>query len=136
MIESVLLLLLTLGGGGSPAASPGLTPGATAPITGVWRGTLTPSGDRQPIPVEAVLAPGKQAGTVIGLVVYGAGRERRTSRLSGRYDSDGAQLALPSGVALQLSADGRGRLIGGVKGGGAAGFGPGDGALELTRVRR
>jgi hypothetical protein len=136
MLESMLLLLLALGGSGSPAASPALAPGTPPAMTGVWRGTWVSAANKPPIPVEAVLAAGKEAGSLVGVVVSGAGRDRRTARLSGRYDSSGAQLSLPSGGALRLSADGRGRLIGEVTGGSSAGFGPGEGALELTRVRR
>ena len=138
----MLLLLLALGGGnGSPAASPHFAPppGVAAPLTGVWRGKWVPPGevgDHAPVPVEAVLAPGKDTGTLIGLVVSGLGRERRTARLAGRYEKDGANLALPSGGALRLIAESATRLVGEVTVGGAAGFLPGDGALELTRVRR
>jgi phage terminase large subunit-like protein len=142
MMESMLLLLLALGGGnGSPAASPYFapTPGFAAPVTGVWRGQWVAPGepaDHVPVAVEAVFAPGKDAGTLIGLVVSGLGRERRTARLAGRYDRDGARLALPSGGALRLIAESATRLVGEVKVGGAAGVLPGDGALELARVRR
>lgn len=139
MMESMLLLLLALGGGtGSVAASPGFAPGTqvAAPVTGIWRGSWLPPDGHPPVPVEALLAPGKERGTLIAVVVSGTGRERRSARLSGRYDSDGARLALPKGGALRLSADGQSRLVGEVKGGDAAGFVPGDGALELTRVRR
>ena len=139
MKETLLLLLLTLGGGtASPSASPGLAsaPDVAAPVTGIWRGTWLAPGRRVPVPVDAVLSPGREAGTLIALVIAGAGRERKTARLSGRYDGAGAHLALPSGGALRLSRDGGGRLVGEVKGGGAAGFVPGDGALELSRVRR
>jgi hypothetical protein len=139
MMESLLLLLLALGGGGgAPAASPGFaaTPGRAVPVTGVWRGTWLATGGRTPVPVEAVLAPGRQKGTLIAVVMSGVGRDRRTARLSGLYDSDGAKLALPSGGALRLHPEGGSRLIGEIKGGGPAGFLPGDGALELTRVRR
>lgn len=139
MMESMLLLLLALSGRTAPpAASPGFAAGTAvaAPVTGVWRGTLLPAGGRTPVPVEAFLAPGKRTGTLVAIVVSGAGRERRSARLSGRYDSDGAMLQLPSGGALRLSAQGDGRLIGDLQGGGAAGVVPGDGALELTRVRR
>ena len=139
MMETMLLLLLALGGGtGSASASPGFAPGTqtAASVTGVWRGTWLPPDGRAPVPVEAVLAPGRERGTLIGLVVAGAGRERRSARLSGRYDRDGARLTLPRGGAVRLSADGQTRLVGEVKGGETAGFVPGDGALELTRVRR
>ena len=139
MMETMLLLLLALGGGnGSPAASPHLAPPAdvASPITGVWRGQWVAPGDRPPVPVEAVLAPGKGTGTLIGLVVSGLGRDRRSARLAGSYDSAGAKLALPSGGALRLTAESATRLVGEVKVGGAAGFVPSDGAEELTRVRR
>ena len=136
----MLLLLLTLGGG-SPAASPHVVPApaVAGPVTGVWRGKwVAPGavGEPAPVPVEAVLAPGKDAGTLIALVVSGLGRERRSARLAGRYDGDGARLALPSGGALRLIAESATRLVGEVKVGGATGFLPGDGALELNRVRR
>lgn len=135
MMETMLLLLLALGGG---TGSPGLAPGTqtAASITGVWRGTWHPANGVSPVPVEAVVAPGRGAGTLIAVIISGAGRERRSARLSGRYDTDGARLALPAGGALRLVAEGVGRLIGEVKGGGGAGIVPGDGALELTRVRR
>jgi hypothetical protein len=139
MMESMLLMLLALGGGnGSPAASPQLAspPGMTAPVTGVWRGKWVASGNGSPVPVEAVLAHGKDTGSLVGLVVSGLGRDRRVARLAGRYDSDGARLALPAGGALRLIAESATRLIGEVKIGSAAGLLPGDGALELTRVRR
>ena len=93
-------------------------------------------GERPPVPVEAVFAPGKGAGTLIGLMVSGIGRERRTARLTGRYENDGAMLALPAGGALRLIAQGASRLVGEVKVGGATGVVPGDGAVELSRVRR
>jgi hypothetical protein len=139
MMETMLLLLLALGGGnGSPSASPHFAPprGVVSPLTGVWRGSWTAPGDRPPVPVEAVLAPGKDAGTLIGLVISGGGRERRIARLAGNYDNDGARLALPSGGALRLSPAGAERLVGEIKVGGATGFVPGDGAVELSRVRR
>jgi hypothetical protein len=139
MMESMLLLLLALSGGsGSPAASPLLAPApnVAAPVTGVWRGQWVSPGATAPVPVEAVLAPGKDSGTLIGLAMSGLGRERRFARLTGRYDRDGARLALPSGGALRLIAESTTRLVGEVKIGAAAGFLPGDGALELGRVRR
>lgn len=139
MMETMLLLLLALGGrDGGPAASPGFAPstGAVAPVTGVWRGTWLATGGREPVPVDAVLASGRGAGTLVAIVIAGVGRERRTARLSGRYESDGARLALPAGGALRLYAGSAGRLVGEVRGGGPAAFVPGDGALELTRVRR
>ena len=139
MMETMLLLFLALGGGsGLPAASPHLAPesGAVAPVTGVWRGKWSAAADVAPVPIEAVLAPGKDRGTLIGLVASGIGRDRRTARLAGRYDSDGARLALPSGGAMRLIAESATRLVGDVKIGSAAGLLPGDGALELTRVRR
>jgi hypothetical protein len=135
----MLLLLLALGSGnGAPAASPHLAPppGVVAPVTGVWRGKWMAPGDGAPVPIEAVLAPGKDTGSIIGLVVSGFGRERRFARLAGRYDSDGAKLALPAGGALRLIAESATRLVGEVKIGSAAGLLPGDGALELSRVRR
>ena len=139
MMETMLLLLLALGGGnGSPAASPHLTSpsGVVIPVTGVWRGKWVPPGGRPPVPVEAVLAPGKDSGSLIGLIVSGVGSDRRIARLAGRYDSDGAKLALPSGGSLRLFAESATRLVGDVKIGAAAGFIPGDGAVELGRVRR
>ena len=138
MMESMLLLLLALGGNGAPTASAhlALPPGVAAPVTGVWRGKWVAPADGARIPVEAVLAPGKDAGSLIGLVVSGLGRERRMARLTGRYASDGARLALPSGGALRLIAEGATRLVGEIKIDGAAGLLPGDGALELSRVRR
>ena len=138
MMESMLLLLLALGGNAAPAASAHLAspPSLAAPVTGVWRGKWVHPADGVRIPVEAVLAPGKDAGSLIGLVVSGLGRERRMARLTGRYESDGARLALPSGGALRLIAEDASRLVGEVTLGGAAGLLPGDGALELSRVRR
>ena len=139
MMETMLLLVLALGGGnGSPAASPHLTPppGLASPVAGVWRGTWMAAGDRPPVPVEAVLAPGKEAGSLIGFVVSGIGREQRVARLAGSYGNDGAKLALPAGGALRLNAESATRLVGELTVGSAGGFVPGDGAVELTRVRR
>jgi len=139
MMETMLLLVLALGGGnGAPSASPHFVPppGVESPLTGVWRGKWVASGDRPPVPVEAVLAPGRDPGTLVGLAVSGIGRERRTARLAGSFDNHGAKLALPSGGALQLIPESATRLVGEIKVGGAAGFVPGDGAVELTRVRR
>jgi hypothetical protein len=139
MMETMLLLLLALGGGnGSPSASPQLAspPSVSTSVSGVWRGRWVAPGERPPVPIEAVFAPGKDTGTLIGLVVSGIGRDRRSARLAGRYENDGATLALPTGGALRLIMQGATRLVGEVKIGGAAGFVPGDGALELSRVRR
>jgi hypothetical protein len=139
MMETMLLLLLALGGGhGSPAASPHLShaPGVVMPVTGGWRGKWVAPGDRPSVPVEAVLAPGKDTGTLIGLVISGLGRERRMARLAGRYDNAGARLTLASGGALRLIMESGTRLVGDVTVGGATGFLPGDGAVELSRVRR
>lgn len=137
MMETVLLLLLALGGGTSPAASPGLlaAPGAARPVTGVWRGSWLGLDGRASVPVDAVLAPGKEGGTLIAVLIGGTGRQRRSARLMGRYEPEGVRLTLPSGGALWLNVASESRLVGEVKGG-AAGFVPGDGALELNRVRR
>jgi hypothetical protein len=138
MVDSLLLLLLALGGReGAPAASPGLAPAtaAVAPVTGIWRGNWLGRGGRTPLPVDAVLAPGKASGTLIAVIVAGIGRERRSARLSGQYEPHGAHLALPSGGAVRLNLD-RGRLVGEVTGSVASGLVPGDGVLELDRVRR
>jgi hypothetical protein len=139
MMETMLLLLLALGGGnGLPSASPQFAspPGVATSVTGVWRGQWVAPGERPPVPVEAVLAPGKDAGSLIGLIVTGIGRERRTARLTGRYESDVATLALPAGGALRLMPQSATRLVGEIKVGSATGFVPGDGAVELSRVRR
>jgi hypothetical protein len=136
MKETLLLLLLALGGGAAPAASPGLGLAQPAmPVTGVWRGAWTPRGGTA-VPVEAVLASDTKAGTLVALVVAGVGRGRRTARLSGRLLDNGATLVLPTGGAVRLSADGASRLIGEVTGAGRADIVPGDGAVELRRVRR
>jgi len=137
MLEGMLLLLLALGGGntGSPAAavSSAATPG---PVVGVWRGTWTTQGTDTRMPVEAIVMPPSKDGAVQGLVVTGAGRLRRLTRLVGHVDADGARFTLPGGGSLRLAAGSASRLIGVVKGAAADGPIPGDGTLELTRVHR
>lgn len=137
MLEGFLLLLLAVGGGTttSPAAS-----GASAPtpdaVVGVWRGTwATPSAEKA-VPVEAIVTAPSKDGHLWGLVVTGVGLTRRITRLSGRVDADGARFGLPGGGTLRLAAASASRVVGVVNGTRAVGWMPGDGTLELARVRR
>lgn len=136
MLEGMLLLLLALGGGtaGSPAAA---LPSAAAADTviGVWRGTWAGQGLESSMPVEAIVIGQSNGDQVSALVATGAGRARSTTRMTGRLEPDGARFTLPGGGTLRLAATSSSRLIGIVKGAGV-GLTPGDGTLELARVRR
>lgn len=133
----MLLLLLALGGGqtGSPAAAVP-TNGTPDAIVGVWRGTWATSASGGPVPVEAIVTPPSKDGQVVALLATGIGRARRTTRVSGELESDGARFLLPGGGHLRLAAGSASHLIGVVKGAGLDGPTPGDGTLELARVRR
>ena len=73
---------------------------------------------------------------MLALLATGAGRARRTTRITGRLELDGVRFALPGGGSLRLAAASASRLIGVVKGVSKPASVPGDGTLELTRVRR
>jgi len=136
MLEGMLLLLLTLGGGpGSPAAA---MPSQTGPdpIVGVWRGTWTAQGVHNGVLAEAIVIAPSKDGQLQALVATGVGRLRRMTRVVGRVEADGARFALPGGGSLRLAAGSASRLIGVVKGAAEDGPTPGDGTLELARVRR
>jgi hypothetical protein len=136
MLEGMLLLLLALGGGGrEPAAA---VPSAATPgtVVGVWRGTWSTPGATAPVPVEAIVTAAAGDGRMVALLATGAGRARRTTRLTGRGEPDGAQFTLPGGGTLRLAAASPSRLIGLARGMPSRGALPGDGTLELARVRR
>jgi hypothetical protein len=137
MMEGMLLLLLALGGGngGSPAAA---VPSAATPdpVVGVWRGMWTAQGGDTPVPVEAIVTAPSKNGQVQALVATGAGRLRRFTRVVGRAEADGARFTLPGGGSLRLAAGSPSRLVGVVRGAATDGPTPGDGTLELVRVRR
>jgi hypothetical protein len=137
MLEGMLLLLLALGGGqaGPPAAAipSGSTPDA---VVGIWRGTWATQGADNRVPVEAIVTAPSKEGQVLALVATGVGRARRMTRIIGRLEPDGARFTLPGGGSLRLAAGSASRLIGIVKGAAADGPTPGDGTLELARVRR
>jgi hypothetical protein len=137
MLEGMLLLLLALGGGngGSPAAALP-SPATPGPVVGVWRGTWTAQARDAPIPVEAIVTAPSKDGQVQALVATGAGRLRRLTQVVGRLEADGARFTLPGGGSLRLAAGSASRLIGVVKGAADNGPMPGDGTLELARVRR
>jgi len=136
MLEGMLLLLLAVGGGpaGSPAAA---VPSAASGdiVVGVWRGTWAAQGAESSVPVEAIVTAPAKGGQVWALVATGIGRARATTRVIGRLEADGARFTLPGGGTLRLAATSSSRLIGIVKGA-AVGLTPGDGTLELVRVRR
>ena len=136
MLEGMLLLLLALGGNtaGSPAAT--VSSAASAdPVVGVWRGTWARQGLESSVPVEAIVTTPSKGGQVWALVATGVGHARSTTRVTGRLEPDGARFTLPGGGTLRLAATSSSRLIGIVKGAGV-GLTPGDGTLELVRVRR
>ena len=137
----MLLLLLALGGGkpGSPAAAvpAEATSDATSDaVAGVWRGAWAPSTAEDTVPVEAIVTGPAKDGQLIALLASGTGRTRRTARLTGHLEADGARFTLPGGGSLRLAAGSASRLVGIVKGAGAQSPLPGDGTLELARVRR
>ena len=135
MLEGMLLMLLALGGAGrETAAAVPSGPSADA-VAGVWRGTWTAT--EAPVPVEAILIPpSEKGGQLTAVLATGTGRARRTARMTGTLDADGARLMLPGGGTLRLAAASGSRLIGIARGGVSGGLGPGDGTLELSRVRR
>ena len=137
MLEGMLLLLLALGGGnaGSPAAAVPAAATSDA-VVGVWRGTWATQGAESPVPVEAIVTAPSREGQVLALFVIGVGGMRRTTRIAGRLEPDGARFALPGGGSLRLAAASASRLTGVVKNAGADRSTPGDGTLELARVRR
>jgi hypothetical protein len=136
MLEGMLLMLLAVGGNaGSPAASlPSLA--APDPVVGIWRGTWMARGSESPVPVEAIVTAPSKDGQLQALVATGAGRLRHLTRVIGRVEADGARFTLPGGGSLRLAAGSASRLIGVVKGAADGGPMPGDGTLELARVRR
>src|SRR5262245_34348670 len=136
MLEGMLLLLLAIGGGtGSPA---GALPSQTGPdpVVGIWRGTWTTHGVENQILVDAIVTAPSKDGQLHALVATGVGRLRRLTRIIGRLEADGARFTLPGGGSLRLAAGSASRLIGVVKGAAMGGPMPGDGTLELVRVRR
>jgi hypothetical protein len=86
--------------------------------------------------VEAIVTAAARDGRMVALLATGAGRARRTTRLTGRGEPDGAQFTLPGGGTLRLAAASPSRLIGLARGMPSRGALPGDGTLELARVRR
>jgi hypothetical protein len=137
MLEGMLLLLLAIGGNGASPAAAVASPPMADPLVGVWRGSWTAQGGDSPVPVEAIVTgPSARDGQVLALVATGAGRLRRLTRVTGRVESDGARFTLPGGGSLRLATGSASRLIGIVKGAAVDGPMPGDGTLELARVRR
>jgi hypothetical protein len=135
MLEGMLLMLLALGGAnGSPAAAMPSQMGPD-PVVGIWRGTWTTQGADDAVPVEAIVTPPKD-GQLLALVATRVGHLRHITRVIGRVEADGARFTLPGGGSLRLAAGSASRLIGVVKGAAVGGPTPGDGTLELTRVRR
>jgi hypothetical protein len=136
MLEGMLLMLLALGGvNGSPAAAMPSQMGPD-PVVGIWRGTWTTQGADGPVPVEAIVTPPSKDGQLLALVATRVGRLRHITRVIGRVEADGARFTLPGGGSLRVAAGSASRLIGVVKGAAVGGPTPGDGTLELTRVRR
>jgi hypothetical protein len=137
MLEGMLLMLLALGGGQGRSPAAAVPSAATAaPIVGIWRGTWTSEGAEKPVPVEAIVTAPSKNGQVGAAFSTGTGRTKRTTRVMGRLDPDGARFALPGGGSLRLAAASASRLIGVVKGTAAESPTSGDGTLELARVRR
>jgi len=137
MLEGMLLMLLTLSGGKAPSPAAAVPAGATADtVAGVWRGTWAAQDAEQQVPVEAIVTGPSKEGQILALLATGAGRARRMTRITGRLESDGVRFALPGGGSLRLAAASGSRLIGVVKGLAPQASMPGDGTLELARVRR
>ena len=136
MLEGMLLLLLALGGDTAESPAAAVPSAASADtVVGVWRGTWARQGLESSVPVEAIVTVPSKGGQVWAVVATGAGRARSMTRVTGRLEADGARFTLPGGGTLRLAATSPSRLIGIVKGAGA-GLTPGDGTLELARVRR
>jgi hypothetical protein len=136
MLEGMLLLLLALGGNTAESPAAAVPSAASADtVVGVWRGTWATQGLASSVPVEAIVTAPSKGGQVWALVATGVGRARSTTRVTGRLEPDGARFTLPGGGTLRLAATSSSRLIGIVKGAGV-GLTPGDGTLELARVRR
>jgi hypothetical protein len=136
MLEGLLLLLLSIGGhNGAPAAA---VESATSPaaITGVWRGTWQAPEGADRVPIEAVVQSVTGDGRISAWLVRGEGASKRTLRLLGKLGQDGARFEVPGGGALRLSAFSASRLVGDIRGIRAGGPFPGDGLLDLARVRR
>ena len=141
MLEGMLLLLLALGGaqGGANASAPAAavpSPATPDPVVGIWRGTWKLQDADDSVPVEAIVTSPSKDGQVQALVATGVGRLRRLTRVVGRVEADGARFSLPGGGTLRLAAGSTSRLIGIVRGAALNGPTPGDGTLELARVRR
>jgi hypothetical protein len=137
MLEGMLLMLLALGGGKGPSPAAAVPAATTADtVVGVWRGTWAAPEAEDRVPVEAIVTAPSKEGQMLALLVTGAGRGRRITRITGQLETDGVRFALPGGGNLRLAAASASRLIGVVKGVGAQASMPGDGTLELTRVRR
>ena len=130
----LLLLAVGAGNGSSAAALPSQT--GPDPVVGIWRGTWTAQGAESPVPVEAIVTVPAKDGQLQALMATGIGPVRRITRVIGRLEGDGAWFTLPGGGRLRLAVGSASRLIGVVKGAAVNGPTPGDGILELARVRR
>jgi hypothetical protein len=141
MLEGMLLLLLALGGaegGARPGAPAAAVPSHATPdpVVGIWRGTWKLQDADDAIPVEAIVTAPSRDGQVLALVATRVGSLRRLTQVVGRVEADGARFTLPGGGTLRLAAGSASRLIGIVNGAALNGPTPGDGTLELVRVRR
>jgi hypothetical protein len=137
MLEGMLLMLLTLGGGQGPSPAAAVPAATTSDaVVGVWRGTWAAQDAEHRVPVEAIVTAPSKEGQMLALLVTGAGRTRRMTRITGQREPEGARFALPGGGSLRLAAASASRLIGVVKGPGPQAATLGDGTLELARVRR
>ena len=130
-----MLLALSGGQGSSPAATVPATTSADG-VVGVWRGTWAAQDAVHRVPVEAIVTAPSKEGQLLALLATGAGGARRMTRITGRLEADGVRFTLPGGGNLRLAAASASRLIGVVKGVSPQAAMPGDGTLELARVRR
>jgi hypothetical protein len=137
MLEGMLLMLLAVGGGNAPSPAAAV-PAATSAeaVVGIWRGTWAAQDAEHAVPVEAIVTGSSKEGQLLALLATGAGRARRMTRLTGQLEPDGVRFALPGGGSLRLAVASASRIIGVVKGTRPQAAMPGDGTLELARVRR
>jgi len=137
MLEGLLLLLLAIGGNeGAPAAGIGPATASPTAVIGVWRGTWAAPGKPDRVPVEAVVEPAGRDGRVAALLSRGGGASRRTIRVVGKLAADGVHFEVPGGGFVRLAAFSGSRLVGDIRGVRTGGPLPGDGDLDLARVRR
>src|SRR5439155_1196940 len=73
MLEGMLLMLLSLGGGKAPSPAATVPAATTADtVVGVWRGTWAAQDAEDRVPVEAILTAPSKEGQMLALLATGA----------------------------------------------------------------